>query len=1168
MHPFFPSSFLSNPLAARAKPLLAAIAIAALALGGALVSTGPANAQDPSTFPTPGKTLVAGSLRTNGLSNPLGIPGVAPVFSWKNSSTGRSVRQTDYEIRVAPTPAALADAPTWSSGRVTSDDQLNVVYGGTALAAQSRYYWQVRTWSNHGTTSDWSEAAWFETALQSAAEWNADWIGAPEGEPAASAPLLRSQFSVAKSVSSARVYAAARGVYELSINGTKVGDQQLAPGFTDYRKRIQYQTYDVTSLVQNGQNAIGAMIGDGWYAGNIASFGPEHWGSAPSLIAQLRLDYSDGSHDVVKTDSSWLTAPGPIVESDIIMGESYDAGLLPAGWNTASAATEGWTPVAVVDPADSAVTALLQPQTDQPVRVTAKRIPVSRAQSAPGTWIYDMGQNMFGVASMDRTGASGSTASIRYGEMLNPDKTLYTANLRSAKATDHFTFATTGTSNYTPLFTYHGYRYLEITGVTTPPTIAQVIGLVWGSDLPTVGTLDTSDAMLNQLQSNITWGQRGNFLSVPTDTPARDERLGWAGDINVFSPTASYNQDTQAFLSKWLVDLADSQYSDGDLPGVAPSSPGVTIKEGTGWSDAAITVPYMLYNSYGNTGVVRQSYEMMARFMAFLETSAGASLIRTSGDYADWLNLDDPTSAELLGTAYYAHDARLMSTMAASIGETTDAAHYADLAERVTAAFASRFIADDGTVEGNSQTGYAMAIGMGLVPSKTLPSVGEKYLQTIADHDYHLSTGFLGTPWLLPALTAIGQQDVAYRLLTTDTFPSWGYEVASGATTMWERWDSLKPDGSFGAVEMNSFNHYAYGAVGDWMYRNIGGITPTSAGYRTFDIAPSPGGGLTRATGTLDSGYGTIVSDWTTAGAGFTLDATVPVGTTATVKLPGEESSAITEGGDSLDRVDGITVVSATDGTVVLTVGSGHYVFSSDPANAAANDAAANDDTASDDTASVGATILGAFGPDVTAPTVWGWLDPDGRVAALAQDGGSGVAHLEYSLDSTTWQSGLSSLPATDSAPTSLHVRAVDAAGNPSEPIELDQRDTAPELMIVADQSTLVEADGFDAGAVVGVELHSDPLLLGTATADTAGKISVLGSVPASFPAGLHTLAFVVDADGAGTPSGVDRSADGLARTGSDPTRWILGGVILLLLGGVFTGLRFVGRGRRRQASR
>lgn len=740
-------------------------------------------------------------------------------------------------------------------------------------------------------------------------------------------PIFRTKFApdAAKTVTSARVYAAARGVYELSLNGEKVGDQHLAPGWTDYNSRIQYQTYDVTDQVKGGENAFGAMIAPGWFSGQLASFGSNHYGNTPSLLAQLRIDYSDGSHDWVVTNGDWKTTSGPIKSSDLLNGETWDASAELAGWNTASFDDSAWAVPAVQPTA----TDKLVPQEDEPVRELMQKPALVRTQPTTGTYIYDLGQNMVGSAHLKLSGTAGSTATIRYGEVLNPDGSLYTANLRSAKATDRYTFRTTGTEVYEPKFTFHGYRYIEVTGVQSAPALADITGLVWGSDLDTTGSFESSNPMLNQLQSNITWGQRGNFLSIPTDTPARDERLGWTGDINVFAPTASYNSDSLAFLTKWLADLRRTQGENGDFPGVAPRV-STCCDGGTGWADAGITVPYALWKAYGDKAVVHENWASMSKFMDFMITSAGADLIQDRGGYLDWLNLDDATPAGVLGTAYFAEDARMLSEMAASIGQTAKADQLEQLSSDIRTKFAATMISSNGTVSGNSQAGYAIAIGMGMVPADKLAAVGDKFVAKVAASNYHLTTGFLGTPWLLPALTKSGHQDVAYRLLLNDDYPSWGYEIAKGATTVWERWNSIMPDGSFGDVAMNSFNHYAYGAVGTWMYENIGGISPVSAGYKTFSIAPTPGGGLTSGTGSFDSVYGTISSDWKTTAHGLSLDVTVPVNTTATLRIPAGNGYAVSEGGSTLAHSQGVSDVAAADGYVTATLGSGTYAFTVD----------------------------------------------------------------------------------------------------------------------------------------------------------------------------------------------------------------------------------------------
>lgn len=1093
----------NTTLGERRTPRLLAAALS-LMLSLALIATGSvATGAAASAAEAGGMSAV--SLQTNARTEPLGIATDPPTFSWKSTASGRGVVQSAYELRVGTSEGG---DDVWSSGKVASDEQLNIRYDGPALRSQTRYYWQVRLWDGADRQGDWSAPSWFETGLETS-DWQADWIGKAAGGEVdrwtdytadidfhiaqlaigvfvraadtrnaymwqistadgtgipkfrphkrvngaytlldnkpiagissaqlltgthrlsvtvdgstittkldgvqidqrndaafakgfvgfrqdfannidevaevkavtvtaktgdvlldtdfsrgnpfnggtltaeglrvgnradvlyqssdANRPLLRKEFSTeaGKTVKSARIYAAAHGIYQLQLNGKKVGDQFLAPGWTDYTKRIQYQSYDVTDQVQEGANALGGALANGWWAGKVGMWGPGLYGTGLSLVAQLRIDYTDGTQQLVVTDGSWKSHAGPFVSTDNIDGETYNANAEQPGWDRAGFDASDWRS-AVVGASD---TAKLVPQPDEPVRVT-ERIPAKKRTVSPegsGVYIFDLGQNMVGVAEMKLRGTAGSTVRIRYGEELRPNGALYVGNLRAAKVTDYYTFKEDGAANYTPTFTQHGFRYVEISGVSEAPALADVTGQVWGSDLARTGDLETSDAMLNQLASNISWGQRGNFLSIPTDTPARDERLGWTGDINVFAPTASYLRDTRAFLSKWLTDLRDSARPNGDLPGIAPvpANAGGDMGTGVGWSDAAITVPYAVFQSQGDTAIVREYYAMMRKYLELVKQGAGPTLIDTArGNWNDWLNLDDPTPVSVLGTAYFAEDARMVAEMAAAIGEDADAAAYAQLSRDVRAAFADKLVAADGTVSGNSQTGYAMALGMNLVPEELKAKVGAKFLAKLKQTDYHLSTGFLGTPWLLPALSNIDRSDVAYTMLLKKDYPSWGYEIENGATTMWERWNSIKPDGSFGDEGMNSFNHYAYGAVGDWMYRNIGGISPLEPGYRTFRVAPTPGGGLTHGAGEYQSVYGTIRSDWRIEGRRMSLNVTVPVNTSAVVELPAENLLAVTEGASLLRDAEGVGDVELVGGTARFTLGSGEYHFVSDP---------------------------------------------------------------------------------------------------------------------------------------------------------------------------------------------------------------------------------------------
>ncbi|MFF5314750.1 family 78 glycoside hydrolase catalytic domain [Streptomyces massasporeus] len=742
-------------------------------------------------------------------------------------------------------------------------------------------------------------------------------------------PLLRKAFATepGKKVASARVYASALGIYALEINGRPVGDQVLAPGWTDYHKRIQSQTYDVTRLLNRGDNAIGASLANGWWAGKVGIGWSRQYGDTPALVAKMRVTYTDGSVQWIATDGSWKAAEGPYVKADLQDGETYDARLKPAGWSRAGFDDAGWETAATVE----SRTARLVPQSDEPVRETQVLTARKMTEPSPGTYVYDLGQNMVGVSRLTLTGSSGRTAKIRYAEVLNKDGTLYTDNFRSAKVTDRYVFADSAPVTYEPTFTQHGFRYIEITGVDSPPALTDVRGVVWGSDLPSTGTLKTSDGMLDQLVSNISWSQRGNFLSIPTDTPARDERLGWTGDISLFAPTANYLVDTRAFLSHWMADVRNSQHADGDLPAVVPTPQGQFADSGVGWSDVMITVPYHVWRSYGDTRILRDNYAAMRKFFQFVRESAGADLLepgRTTFFTNDWLHLDDPTEQGILGTAYYAENARMMADVAEALGDEPSASDYRELSADIRHAFTEAYVSADGTVKGNSQTGYAMALGMDLVADPALVGkVGEKFVAKLALTDHHLRTGFIGTPLLLPALSRIGRDDLAYKMLLHKDYPSWGYEIEKGGTTMWERWNSIMPDGEFGPVDMNSFNHYAYGAVGDWMFQNIGGLSAIEPGYKRSRIAPVPGGGLTRGAGSLHTVHGLLSSRWTGRDGVFTLKVTVPVNTVAEVHVPADTRRAVTEGGRPADKAKGVRFLRMEDGAAVFQVGSGTYDF-------------------------------------------------------------------------------------------------------------------------------------------------------------------------------------------------------------------------------------------------
>lgn len=767
-----------------------------------------------------------------------------------------------------------------------------------------------------------------------------------------SLPLLRGRFEVRNGFTSARVYASAQGIYELSVNGQKAGDQFLAPGWTDYSKRIQSQTYDITDLVQPGTNVIGAALADGWFRGKVGLAWTRVYGNELALIAKIKVSYSDGSSEWFSTTAGWKTSDGPCVQGDLQDGEMYNANLEQPGWNTAAFNDSTWRPVGIAPNVSSRLT----PQPDEPIRAVTVLTAKNRTEVLPRTWLYDLGQNMVGVPRLVLSGRVGETITIRHGEEIYRTGAkvgqLYTENLRTAKATDTYTFSTNGTATYQPRFTQHGFRYIEITGTTNPPAIADVIGVVLSSELPEIGQLETSNPLLNQLVSNIRWGQQGNFLSIPTDTPARDERLGWTGDINVFAPTAARFKDTRAFLSKWMADVRDAQKLNGNIPAVVPQPRNEFDATGVGWSDAFITVPYSVWRAFGDEQILRENWAAMKTFYQFVSNSAAADgdLLeqgRSSWFSGDWLTLESVNRLEehkVIATAYFAENTRMMSEMAAAMGEPALAKQWAALVPNIRAAFVSAYRNADGSIYTGTQTAYALALGMDMIadPTQRAQTAG-KFIGKLAADNYHLKTGFLGTPWLLPALSKIGRPDLSMRLLLNEDYPSWGFPISIGATTMWERWNSIQPNGEFGPVDMNSFNHYAYGAVGDWMFEHIGGLKALEPGYRKARVAPLIGyGGLNSARARLRTSYGALSCAWVLTNNAVTMTLEVPPGASARVLLPTlttnlsglvvqESGTTIWSNGAPATSALGVTFatneMAAGQTSVVWEIDSGEYQF-------------------------------------------------------------------------------------------------------------------------------------------------------------------------------------------------------------------------------------------------
>jgi alpha-L-rhamnosidase len=725
------------------------------------------------------------------------------------------------------------------------------------------------------------------------------------------APYLRKGFPIVKPVARARLFTTALGLHDTYLNGIRVGAERLAPGWTDYTKRLQYRGFDVTSALRQGDNALAAQLGRGWYSGNIGFAGSQRYGTQPWYAAQLVIEYTDGTSATVQTDGSWRTTPGNIRADDLYAGETQDARQAIAGWNAPGFDDSGWGAVTV----KTGTRPTLVPQVDPGVTVQQELRPVAITQPKSGVFIADLGQNFTGWDRLRVTGPAGATVTLRHGEILNADGTLYTTNLRAAQATDRFTLAGTGgAETFEPRFTVHGYRYVEITGFPGTPTADSLTGLAAWTDGAATGTFTSSDATLNRVQQAILWGARSNLLSIPTDCPQRDERLGWTGDIAAFGATSTFNFDTYGLLNKFATDLVDAQRADGAFTDVAPDVLGGAGK--AGWGDAGVIVPYTIWQRYGDLGPADRTFAAMARWVDYLRGTSGADLIRNQETYGDWLNVDDGTANDLTSTAYFGWSARLVSRMAAATGRTAQAASYGALADQIAAAFAGRFVAADGTVGNNSQTGYVLALAFGLVPENRVQAAADKLAAKVASRGGHLSVGFMGVENLLPVLADHGHVDVAYQILQQPDYPGWGYMIAKGATTIWERWDGIRPDGSLQDPGMNSFNHYGLGSVGDWLYRQVGGVAPAAPGYAQVLLAPKPGRTLTSASSDLTTAYGRVRSSWSRSGSAITLQVVVAANTSATVRVPG---STVTSAPAEAVPVGGTSYV----------VGAGTYTFTS-----------------------------------------------------------------------------------------------------------------------------------------------------------------------------------------------------------------------------------------------
>jgi alpha-L-rhamnosidase len=904
-------------------------------------------------------------LRIEYLEQPLGIDVAAPRLGWILTASGRrGAMQTAYRLLAASSIELLNQdkGDLWDSGVVASDESQHIPYSGTELQSEQQVYWKVCVWDEYGVASEWSETSYWSMGLLRRDEWEGCWIGLKSGRrPTREEPnpvvYFRQMLRTNAGVRRATVYSTALGVYRLYVNETKAGKDLFAPEWTDYHTRTQYQTYDVTELLQAGDNTLAVMLGHGWYTGYLGMYGFQKYGMEPSFFLQLNIEYEDGTTQKLSSDETWMASFGPITASDLQMGETYDARKEMPDWQKSTFAAEGWLPVERMYDYRGKLVSQMSP----PVAVTRELPPVQVKVLPDGKTLVDMGQNLTGWLRLKVQGASGTEITLRYAEALDAEGNLYTENLRLARQTDVYICSGGEGVMYETTFTCHGFQYVEISGATFPIEAEQITGIIVHSALPETGVLETSDPLVNKLVDNIRWSQRNNYMSVPTDCPQRDERHGWTGDAQIFARTAAYNMDISAFMAKWMVDLEDGQQPSGAYSDFAPFIFGpktaydndfrYTHIASAGWADAPLIIGWMLYEVYGDREVLRKHYGAMKRWMDYNERLYPRGIRRDAPQYGDWLSVNErpleeakeefgwlvdglsTTPYDVFSTSYWVYDTKLMADISKVLGEEVDYAYYAALHSSVRDAFVSEFVDADGKIKGDTQTVYAMALDLDLLPDETQRKAAlARLVQKIEAGGKMATTGFHGTRSLMRVLSDNGYEELAFDLLLRKEYPSWLYSVLQGATTIWERWDGWTVEKGFQRAGMNSLCHYAFGSVGEWLYQHVGGISRDSSakGYRVARIRPRPLGGFTFARCEYDTLYGTIRTEWSVDGDAFELKLEVPANSLAIVHIPSAKGAEVFEGiGVARDTVGVLPLGRGEGNTELFQLGSGSYLFRS-----------------------------------------------------------------------------------------------------------------------------------------------------------------------------------------------------------------------------------------------
>jgi alpha-L-rhamnosidase len=874
------------------------------------------------------------NLRCENRMNPLGIDLQNPRFSWQMISDHSNAIQSAYEIRVRKKPGS---SDLWNSGKKLTAKSIFVPYAGTALQSCALYYWQVRIWDDMGKVSSWSDKAFWQMGLLQPSDWKAKWIesGSPADTVNGPAQLFRKQFDAGKKIISATAIITTHGIYEAFINGKRIGDAFLTPGWTSYTKRLQYQVYDVSNLLIKGSNTIGVQIGSGWYRTPLAWMNNKNtWGKKTGLLLQLEINYQDGSKETIISDGSWKTSDGgPLRFSEIYDGEIYDARMEKPDWNKSGYDDAVWQAVSEKEYAKENLLATY----NEPIRKHEVFHPVKIFKTPAGEQVIDFGQNLVGWAQFKVRGKSGDELTVDHAEVLDKNGNFYTENLRAAKARDIYILSGKGEEVFEPHFTFQGFRYIRVKGYPGEIKKEDISAVTLYSDMETTGQFSCSNPLLNQLQHNIQWGQKGNFLDVPTDCPQRDERLGWTGDAQAFSGTAAFNMGVHNFFSKWLKDLAADQGTDGRVPHVIPNVLKPQDGGSAGWADASTIIPWNMWLAYGDKKILEDQYASMKSWIGFMQSNSQDNLWNKGFHFGDWLfyRPDDDndgraavTDKYLIAQCFYANSVQLLLNTAMILNKQEDVAKYRELLKQIKDAFILEYLTPSGRLVSGTQTAYVLALHFDMLPVGLRAQAAKRLVTNIESYGDHLTTGFLGTPFLCDVLSQFGYDTVAYKLLLQVTYPSWLYPVKMGATTIWERWDGQKPDSSFQVPTMNSFNHYAYGAIGDWMYRTIAGVDIAVEGYKAIKIQPHTGGNLSYANADLETVYGKLSVHWKIADGKFLLDAEIPANTSAEIYIPASSADDIMEKGGPLSALAGLVVHGKEGKWIVLQTGSGIYHFS------------------------------------------------------------------------------------------------------------------------------------------------------------------------------------------------------------------------------------------------